>query len=479
MSTHPASASSSVAVGVPSADDLSCAGPAASSSFAGRVGDARLQTGPSTTAWPVTAHWSAQGLEVGGVSATTLAEQFDTPLLVFDVEHLRRGCRDLRRAFPQTHYAVKALTTRRLLRLVNSEGLRVLAASHGELEACLRAGLPATHISLHGNNKSDATLGRAIGAGIGLLICDNVVEVARADRIASALRRRQDVLLRVIPDVEAGGHRHIVTGTASSRFGMSIESGEVVAAVLATLESCGLRYRGLHAHIGSQVLDAGPYLETAETLVRLAGRLARELGVDTQLVDIGGGFGITYVGERALDIGMLARAVRARVAAAAKREGIAVPRLVAEPGRALVGNAGVTLYRVGAVKSGADGSPVVAVDGGMSDNPRPMLYGARYDVVNAVRKATDTMAAVTVVGQHCESGDVVAAQVPLVTGVTAGDLLAVAATGAYCYSMASNYNRTPRPAVVAVEGGRAHLWLRRETHDDLDRLEVMSAPLAD
>ncbi len=431
--------------------------------------------GPRGDAWPVTARWGAEGLEVGGVSATTLAERFGTPLLVVDSDHVRRRCRDLRRAFPQVHYAAKALTARRLLRLVNSEGIRLLAASHGELEACLRGGVPAGQIALHGINKSEAELERAIAAGVGLLICDSIAEIARADGIAADLRRRQDVLVRVVPGVEAGGHRHVVTGGGSSRFGVPLENGQATAAVLAVAESRNLRYRGLHAHIGSQVLDAEPYLQTAERLVTLAGRLARELAVDTELLDVGGGFGVSYVGERALDVGLLASALRARVAAVAAREGITAPRLVAEPGRAVVGNAGVTLYRVGAVKRAASDARVVAVDGGMSDNPRPMLYEARYDVAHAGPVTCDELVATTVVGRHCESGDVVASGVPLAVDIAPGDLLAVAATGAYCYPLASNYNRTPRPAVVAVEGGEAQVWLRRETHDDLDRLEVEPA----
>jgi diaminopimelate decarboxylase len=439
------------------------------------VSTPRLPGSAASTAWPATARWGDDGLEIGGVAAATLAERFSTPLLVFDVVHLRRRCREVRRAFPQVHYAVKALTARTLLQLADCEGLRVLAASRGELEACLRAGLPPAHIALHGNNKSDAELERAIGAGIGLLICDNAGEIARAGRVATALRRRQDVLVRVVPDVTAGAHRYLATGVASSKFGVPIESGEAAAAVRSVVDADGLRYRGLHAHIGSQVLDAEPYLATADRLVVFAGRLARESGIDTELVDIGGGFGIVYVDEQAPDIGLLAHALHARVAETAAREGIPAPRLLAEPGRALVGNAGVTLYRVGAVKRAADGAPVVAVDGGMSDNPRPMLYGSRYEVAHAAPAVPGSLVPATVVGQHCEAGDVVAAGVPLVADIEAGELLAVAATGAYCYSMASNYNRTPRPAVVAVEQGDARLWLRRETHDDLDRLEVAAA----
>ena len=428
------------------------------------------------TPWPATARWGAAGLEIGGVPVAALARRFGTPLVLLDTAHVRRRCAEVRAAFPQVHYAVKALTSRRLLRLVNSEGLRLLAASHGELEACLRAGLPAAHIALHGAAKSAAELERAIGAGVGLLICDNAGEIALADRIADSLGRRQDVLVRVVPGVQAGGHPHIVTGTAASTFGLSIESGEAEAAVVAVVESRGLHFRGLHAHIGSQILDAAPYLATANTLVEFAGRLARTAGVDTDLLDLGGGFGVTYVDEQPLDLASLGRLLHDRIAAAAAREGIPAPRLVVEPGRVLVGNAAVTLYSVRSVKRRGADAPIVAVNGGMSDNPRQMYYGARYRVAHVERDRSGPLVETTVVGQHCESGDVVAAGVLLADDIRAGQLLAVPSTGAYCYSMASNYNRTPRPAVVAVAGGDAEVWLRRETHDDLDRLETPSGP---
>ncbi|HJW74541.1 MAG TPA: diaminopimelate decarboxylase, partial [Thermoleophilia bacterium] len=327
-----------------------------------------------TTPWPVTAHWGDDGLEIGGVPASSLAEQYGTPLLVLDQQHLHRRCREVREAFPESLYAVKALTSRRLLRLVSCEGLRFLVASGGELEACLRAGIPASQVALHGNHKTDEELERAIGADLMLLICDNLEEIERADAIAQRLGTRQDVLIRIVPEVGAGAHAHVVTGTADSKFGMRPADAEV--AVQRVLRSRGLRYRGLHAHIGSQVLSADPYIAAIARVAALVARIERHLGAPSDLLDMGGGFGITYVDESPLDLGLLAHAMLERLAESCR--GITRPALVVEPGRAIVGNAGVTLYRVGAVKHGAHGTRIVVVDGGMSDNPRQMLYGAQH-----------------------------------------------------------------------------------------------------
>jgi diaminopimelate decarboxylase len=411
------------------------------------------------------------------VAAASLAEVYGTPLLVLDEEHLLARCREFARAFPRVLYAVKALTSRRLLRLVSAQGLGLLAASGGELRACLRTGVDPTRVALHGNNKSDDELVAAIDAGIGLLICDNLQEIERAADVAERLGRQQDVLVRVIPSVSAGGHSSIVTGSADSRFGLSPLSTDARRAVELIVASRSLHFRGLHCHIGSQILSAEPYLRAINVLVELARQLWHGLGVACDCFDLGGGFGITYRDEAALDVPVLADSMNNRLAAACTRARIPRPQLIVEPGRAIVGNAGVTLYRVGAIKKGRKGTRFVAVDGGMSDNLRPMLYGAQYTIAAALRRPDRACLPATVVGKHCESGDVLADGVRLPTALQSGELLAVAATGAYCYSMANNYNRAPRPAVVAVRAGRAELWLRRETHEDLDRLEVTEGDL--
>jgi diaminopimelate decarboxylase len=424
----------------------------------------------STRPWPVCTHWGRDGLKIGGLSASLLAERYGTPLLLIDKEHLRARCREVHAAFPEALYAVKALTSRRLLRLIASEGLQFLAASGGELHACLRAGIPASRIALHGNHKTQEELERALAAGVRLLICDNLEEIARAEAMATRLGVRQDVLVRVVPAIAAGAHAHVITGAQDSKFGLQPADAE--NAVQTILQSRSLRFRGLHAHIGSQILAAEPYLTLIDRLAAFAAGLERRLGVGSDLLDIGGGFGITYVDERPLALSPLAQAMRARLTAACRHS--TRPDLLVEPGRTVVGNAGLTLYRVGAVKRGAHGARLVIVDGGMTDNLRPMLYGAHHAVAAARRSAAGECGPARLVGRHCESGDVLADRVLLPKAIAAGDIVALAATGAYCYSMASNYNRVPRPAMVAVADGQAELWLRRETHDDLDRLEVIA-----
>jgi diaminopimelate decarboxylase len=424
--------------------------------------------------WPAHAAFDEHGLRLAGLTATELADRFGTPLLVIDERELRMRCRQVREAFPRAYYAVKAFSAHSVLRVVLDEGLDLLASTGGEVEACLRAGAPAARIVLHGNAKTDAELELAIEAGLGLVIADGADELRRLDAVARSRGRVQPVLLRVVPEVEVETHEAIATGHDASKFGTSLTAapdGLREAAGMA-----GLRVDGVQAHVGSQVLDAGPYLQTLDTLLDLAARVRAEAGLDLGVIDIGGGFGVRYVDEPALAMETLAPTLLARLAEGAASRGLAPPALVAEPGRWLIANAGVTLYRVVATKAVAAGARhLLAVDGGMSDNVRPALYDAEYTVALASACATDDRTTFTVVGRHCESGDTLAEGVPLPAGTGPGDLLAFAATGAYTYSLASTYNRVGRPAVVAVRDGEATMWLRREDAADLDRLEVATA----
>jgi diaminopimelate decarboxylase len=424
--------------------------------------------------WPAHAAFDEHGLRLAGLTATELADRFGTPLLVIDERELRMRCRQVREAFPRAYYAVKAFSAHSVLRVVLDEGLDLLASTGGEVEACLRAGAPAARIVLHGNAKTDAELELAIEAGLGLVIADGADELRRLDAVARSRGRAQPVLLRVVPEVEVETHEAIATGHDASKFGTSLTAapdGLREAAGMA-----GLRVDGVQAHVGSQVLDAGPYLQTLDTLLDLAARVRAEAGLDLGVIDIGGGFGVRYVHEPALAMETLAPTLLARLAEGAAERGLAPPALVAEPGRWLIANAGVTLYRVVATKAVAAGARhLLAVDGGMSDNVRPALYDAEYTVALASACATDDRTTFTVVGRHCESGDTLAEGVPLPAGTGPGDLLAFAATGAYTYSLASTYNRVGRPAVVAVRDGEATMWLRREDAADLDRLEVATA----
>ena len=434
------------------------------------MGEPAVPAGP----WPAHAAIDEHGLRLAEVPAIDLAERFGTPLVVIDEGELRARCRRVRDAFPRACYAVKAFSGHAALRVMLDEGLDLLASTGGEVEACLRAGAPGARIAMHGNAKTDAELELAIDAGLGLLIADGLDELRRLDVVARARGRVQPVLLRVVPEVEVETHEAIATGHDASKFGTTLAGAP--EALLEAAGMAGLRVDGLHAHVGSQVLDATPYLQTVDTLLDLAGRVRVEAGLELRVIDIGGGFGVRYVDESPPSLEALASTVLARLAAGSRRRGLAEPALVVEPGRWLIANAGVTLYRVVARKAvGAGARHLLAVDGGMSDNVRPALYDAAYTVAVASASTTAEPAAFTVVGRHCESGDTLAENVTLPADTGAGDLLAFAATGAYTYSLASTYNRVGRPAVVAVRDGVATPWLRREDAADLDRLEIATA----
>lgn len=423
--------------------------------------------------WPSNATFDAGGLRIGGLAADVLAGRYGTPLLVFDREDLVSRLRTASRAFPRTFYAVKAFTSHAVLRLAIDEGLDLLAASGGEIEACLRAGVPAVRIALHGRNKTDDELELAVGSGIGLLIADSLDELLRVEHVAAAAGAVQPFILRVNPGVGVDTHAAIATGHEATAFGAPIPAVPGAIAQAALLPH--IRFVGLHAHIGSQVPDIAPFLEEADVLVELAAELLQQHGLTTGLLDIGGGFGITYTDERMPGVGPAAEAIIDRITRRCADLGLPVPRVAAEPGRSIVGNAGVTLYRVGDRRVLGDGRTAISVDGGMSDNLRPMLYDARYAVALANRASAAAEGTVTIVGRHCESGDVLADGVPLPGDVGPGDLLAFAATGAYTYPLASAYNRVGRPAVVAVEDAQPTLWLRREDAADLDRLEATTS----
>ena len=429
--------------------------------------------GDRTSPWPANAIFTEHGLEVAGVRAVDLADAYGTPLLVVDEDDLRSRCRQMCRAFPKVLYAVKAFTTHALMRIVTDEGIDLLVSSDGELQAAVRAGIRGERIVFHGNNKSDQELASAVDHGVGLIIIDTLDEVDRLGREAGRVGVVQRVLLRVIPEVEARTHPAIATGAKGSKFGTVLSDAVETAAAIEATGS--LHLEGIHAHIGSQVLDAGPYLETVDTLLDLLAMLDRSGGKRVRLMDIGGGFGVAYAGETPPRVPELARAILERVRTGAQTRGLPVPEIAVEPGRSLVANTTVTLYRTGARKAPADSPTLLAVDGGMSDNIRPMLYGARFTVAAASPTTPGPREKVTVVGRHCESGDVLADDVTVPTGFSRGELLALAATGAYTYSMASSYNRVGRPAVVAVRAGTPTVWARREDATDLDRLEAAPA----
>jgi diaminopimelate decarboxylase len=435
-------------------------------------------------------------LAVAGVDVRDLAAEHGTPAYVLDEADFRMRARAYRAAFEaafgavgagvDVYYAGKALLTVAVARWAREEGLRVDTASGGELAVALRAEVPGAEIGLHGNNKSDAEILRALDAGVGRIIVDSLVEIERVAHLAAERGVVAPVMVRVTTGVHAGGHEYIATAHEDQKFGLSVNpagrsASPAMNALLEVLKHPELKLLGIHSHIGSQIIDPDGFEAAAAVVLRLRADLAERSGVLVDEVDLGGGYGIAYLpGDVALDPERVAKDIAQSVAGVCQELGTSLPRFSIEPGRAIVGPAGLTLYTVGTVKpvtvSGDDGAELtrtyVSVDGGMSDNIRPALYGAEYhaEVVGRTSAAEQVLA--RVVGKHCESGDIVVHEVRLPADVRAGDLLAVAATGAYGRSMASNYNMLPRPPVVAVADGSSRVLVRRETEDDLLGLDL-------
>jgi diaminopimelate decarboxylase len=418
-------------------------------------------------------------LTVAGESATDLAAEFGTPTYVVDEDDFRTRARAFRDAFPDAdvYYAGKAFLCVATARWVQEEGLRLDVCTGGELAVALRAQFPPERLALHGNNKSVAELRRALEVGVGRIIIDSVEEIGRLSDLAVELGVTARVMVRVTAGVEAHTHEYISTSHEDQKFGFSISDGAALDAVRRVLDAPNLELLGLHSHIGSQIFVTDGFEVAARRVLRLHAQIVSELGVTPPEFDLGGGFGIAYTTQDdPATAGDLARNMLKIVDDECAALGIAVPQLSIEPGRAIAGPSTFTLYEVGTAKEvGLDGGAsrrYVSVDGGMSDNIRPALYGADYSCTLASRSSEARPVLSRVVGKHCESGDIVVKDEFLPGDVVAGDLLAVPGTGAYCRSLASNYNHVPRAAVVAVRDGEARLIVRRETEDDLLALEV-------
>jgi diaminopimelate decarboxylase len=430
--------------------------------------------------WPATARRRDDGVvEVGGVGLDDLAEEFGTPAYVLDEVDFRTRARAYREAFSgvDVFYACKAFLCSAVVRWAVEEGLWLDVCSGGELAVVLRAGVDPAMVGFHGNNKSEAELARALEAGVGRIIVDSFFELDRLLALTESLDRSAAVLVRVTAGVEAHTHEYIATAHEDQKFGFSISEGDAFAAVERVLGCDRLRLLGLHSHIGSQIFDTSGFEVAARRVLSLHARVADELGVELPELDLGGGFGIAYTSQDDPQSPQeLADGLRAIVEHECRARGLAVPRLSVEPGRALVGPAMCTLYRVGTVKDVAlDAGATrryISVDGGMSDNIRTALYDADYACTVASRASAGPPILSRLVGKHCEAGDIVVKDEFVGADVTVGDLVAVPGTGAYCRSMASNYNHVPRPPVVAVRDGSAQVVLRRETEDDLLRLDV-------
>jgi len=447
----------------------------------GSSGPAWLRTPDNVNAlvpilWPQTVNRADDGaLRVGGVDVRDIAQDFGTPAYVFDEADFRARCRLFRRAFggADVFYAGKAFLCKVVVRAIADEGLSLDVCTGGELAVALAAGMPPERIGLHGNNKSTSELRRAVEAGVGRIIVDSFDEIERLTSIARETKKRPNVLVRVTVGVEAHTHEYIATAHEDQKFGFSLSGGAAAEAVRRVLADGVLELRGLHSHIGSQIFDTSGFEVSARRVLKLHADIFREHGIELPELDLGGGFGIAYTTQDTPaepdDLaGELMRIVKQECAALH----LEVPHLSVEPGRAIVGPSMFTLYEVGTVKDVDGIRTYVSVDGGMSDNIRTALYDAAYSATLAGRASTEPPILARVVGKHCEAGDIVVKDEFLPADVRAGDLLAVPGTGAYCRSMASNYNHVPRPPVVAVADGTARLIVRRETEDDLLRLDV-------
>jgi diaminopimelate decarboxylase len=413
---------------------------------------------------PQTAREVDGRLEIGGCDVLELAERFGTPVFVYDELHLRERCREVVAAFGDgATYASKAFLCKAMARLVHEEGMRLDVSTGGELHVALAAEVPPARIVLHGNNKSEAELGMAMAVGVGRIVVDSAEEIERIERlVAGEGFTPPRVLVRVTPGVEAHTHEYVMTGQDDTKFGFGLASGAAAAAVERIGSSPAMELVGLHAHIGSNIFLLSGYEKAIERLAPFA------VGLGLPELCLGGGLGVAYVeGEETPSIAEWAGLLRRACAEA----GI-TSQLVVEPGRAVAAGAAVTLYRVGTIKELPGIRTYVAVDGGMSDNPRPVLYGSGYEAFlpRAVRAERPLVA--TVVGKHCESGDVLVRDARLPADLAVGDVLATPVTGAYGHSMASNYNKVPRPPVVFVAGGEARVVVRREALDDLLWLDL-------
>jgi diaminopimelate decarboxylase len=404
-----------------------------------------------------------------------LATELGTPLFVYDEDDLRRRCREYVSTFGAGNvaYAGKAFLCVAMARLVAEEGLLLDVATGGELHVALHAGFPPERIVFHGNNKSTEELTAALDAGVGRVVADSSDELDRLELLATERSARPSVLVRVTPGVEAHTHEFIETGTLDSKFGFTTHDGVALEAARRVVESPVLRFSGLHCHIGSMIERLDAYARAVAIVIDLCAAIEESTGTRVEGLNMGGGLAARYLDtDPVMSLAEYESTLRTTVKECVANAGIGeVPHLMIEPGRSISAPAAITLYRVGTVKTIPHGRTYVAVDGGMSDNPRPVVYGAGYEAYLPARIDEPRPLVCSIAGKHCEQGDLVVTDARLPDGVQVGDLLAVPVTGAYGYAMASNYNKVPRPAVVFVRDGQARVVVRRETPDDLTRLD--------
>lgn len=426
---------------------------------------------------PITAKINVKNhLEIGGCDCVDLVRDFGTPLYVMDEVTLRGKCREYRSAFKDRYpnnliiYASKALCATNILKIVNDEGLGVDVSSGGELYTAKKAGVNLQNVFFHGNNKTEKELEEAITLGIGRIVVDNAEELENIGRLAVKLNKKIKILFRVNPGIEAHTHEFIQTGNVDSKFG--IAKTDVINFVKKSQKMENVEFCGLHSHIGSQIFDLEPYSAVVDILAQLSLQILRETKIRVEDINIGGGIGIDYSGnDNVPSLDSFAEKIAKRLKIKCEEYGLGNPRLILEPGRSIVGISGVTLYSVGSIKKIPGIKTYISVDGGMSDNPRPILYGAKYEAIVANKANLKSSQVITIAGRFCESGDKLIEDYEF-PEVSYPDIIAVFCTGAYNYSMASNYNRVPRPAIVMVNNGTPSLVVKRESYEDLVQNDI-------
>ncbi len=429
--------------------------------------------------FPDSAEINSQGhLVIGGCSTLELASEYGTPVYILDEQTLRARCRSFVSEFQKRHpatqiaYACKAYINPALARIFQEEGLGLDVVSGGEFAIARNVDFPLDNVYFHGNNKTPEELFEAVDHGIGYVVVDSFHELELLNSIASAAGKTQDILIRVSPGIDPHTHVYTTTGILDSKFGFSIQTGHAADAVRQALIASNLRLRGLHFHLGSPIFELEPYIVATDLVLRFAAQF-REEGLNLQEFSPGGGFAISYTrDQKPPEIAEYAEAITSTMIATCAELDMTTPRLIIEPGRSIVGPAGVALYRVGAIKEIPGVRKYVSVDGGMGDNIRPALYQATYEVVVANKVNDQSLEKVTIAGKYCESGDILASDVML-PELASGDLIAIPATGAYCPSMASNYNLNPRPPMVLVNDGQSRLIRRRESYQDMMQVDVV------
>ncbi|MBQ8763559.1 MAG: diaminopimelate decarboxylase [Clostridia bacterium] len=418
-------------------------------------------------------------LTVGGCDTVEIAKEFGTPAYVFDENEIRKNIREFRKSIDENyggkglvHYASKAFSCKEIYRICASEKIGIDVVSGGELYTALSVGFPAEKIDFHGNNKTYEELETAVENNIGRIIVDNITELETLNSIAAKHGKTAGIMFRIKPGIDAHTHDFVKTGQIDSKFGFALETGEAMEAVKIALEMSNIKLCGLHCHIGSQIFDIDPFELAAKVMLELFADVKSQTGIELEELNLGGGFGIKYLeSDNPKPFGEYMKAVSKTVHGYCEKLGLKVPFIHIEPGRSIVGAAGITLYTVGAVKEIPDIRTYVSVDGGMADNPRYALYKSDYEVVCANKATEERTETVTVAGKCCESGDLIQENTKL-QSVEAGDILAVLSTGAYNYSMASNYNRIPKPPVIMVKDGEARIIVKRETYEHVSECDI-------